>query len=163
VDALSDLVKQFHLHQGDPTEHFTPAAVRREILARGRSTRALVAELDGAVVGFALLLPAFESPWAASGLYVGVFHVVETARKRGVGRALMAACAAEAKRQRRGFLWWVSKAWNVDAHHFYHTIGAIEEPVMAHALTYKAFEKLADEGRAHLAAHRRVRRREPKL
>ncbi|MDX2145255.1 MAG: GNAT family N-acetyltransferase [Rhodospirillaceae bacterium] len=149
--ALVALVRELNAHQGDPTDHFTLAVARRAILRRGATVRALIAELDGDPVGFAFLLPAFESAWAAEGFYVSDFHVVELARKRGVGRALMAACAAEAKRRKKTFLWWASKAWNVDAHHFYRTLGAIEEPVMAHALTFAAFNKLAEEGRALLA------------
>jgi GNAT superfamily N-acetyltransferase len=162
--ALVALVRDLNAHQDDPTEHFTLATARREILKPGSVVRALMAELDGDVVGCALLLPAFESAWGARGYYVSDFHVAEAARRRGVGRALMAACAAEAKRSKKTFLWWASKAWNVDAQHFYRTLGAVEEPIMAHALTFKTFEALAEEGRELLAtptarAARRMRSR----
>ena len=57
------------------------------------------------------------------------------------------AAAAQAVRARGGvYLWWTSVNWNDGAQRFYATLGASDETVHAHALTFDAFERLADEG-----------------
>ena len=73
-------------------------------------------------------------------------HVTEGARRLGIGRALVAASAAEAKRRGKSYLWWAARAWNDDARAFYKTLGAIEESVTAHALVFEKFEALAKQG-----------------
>jgi GNAT superfamily N-acetyltransferase len=150
ADVLAGLVKQLNAHQNDPTENFDAAAALRDTVGSDAAVQALIAELDQVPVGYAFLLPSYESAHAARGLYVTDFFVTEPARDRGVGRALVAACAASARRQGKNFLWWVSKAWNVDAQAFYRKLGAVEEPVMAHALTFAKFDAIADEGEAFI-------------
>lgn len=150
AEVLAGMVRQLNTHQSDPTGHFDAAAASRDALGLDPAVQALIAELDKSAVGYAFLLPAYESAYAARGLYVADFFVTDHARDRGVGRALVAACAALARRQGKTFLWWASKAWNVDAQAFYRKLGAVEEPVMAHALTFAKFDALAEEGEAHL-------------
>jgi ribosomal protein S18 acetylase RimI-like enzyme len=154
---LATLVAELNAHQGDPTDHFTAAAARRDLLGRKAWGRVLMARLDGTAVGYAILVPAYESGWAARGFYVSDLHVTEAARQRGVGRALLAAVAAAARRHGASYIWWCSKAWNVEAQAFYRKIGAIEEPVMAHALTRGRFERLVTEGES--AAARPIKRK----
>jgi len=154
--VLARLVHQLNAHQGDPTDRFDACVARRDLLTRTAPARVLLAELDGQPAGYALLMPAYESAHAARGFYVADFFVTEAARARGVGRALMAACADEARRRGTTFLWWVSKAWNVEAQDFYRKLGAVEEPVMAHALTFERFATMADEGTRQSRSVRRA-------
>ncbi|MDX2224001.1 MAG: GNAT family N-acetyltransferase [Rhodospirillaceae bacterium] len=144
--AIAALARELHAHQGDPTTHFTAEAIVRDGFAPDSPLTLLVAELDGQVAAYAVLAPAYETAWAAKGLYLADIHVTDAAQRRGVGRALMAACAATARRAGTSYLWWCSKAWNVDAQAFYRKLGASDEPVVAHALTFERFEALADEG-----------------
>ncbi len=144
--AITALSLELNTHQGDPIEHFTLDAVLRDGFDADPQFHVLLAELDGTPVGYALLTTAYETSFAARGLYLVDILVTASARQHGVGRALMAASAAEAKRRGTTFLWWVSKAWNTDAQAFYRALGAIEEPVVAHALVTERFEELAAEG-----------------
>ena len=144
------MVRQLNAHQNDPAENFNTDVALRDALGPEAAVETLIAELDNTPVGYAFVLPAYESAYAARGLYVADFFVTEAARERGVGRVLVAACAALARRQSKTYLWWTSKAWNVDAQAFYRKLGANEEPVMAHALTFAKFDALAEEGEAHL-------------
>lgn len=155
--ALAAMMRELHAYKGDLAVRFTLKSARQLLGVKSFIT-ALIAELDKQPVALALLLPAFESCRAACGLYVSDFHITEHARHRGVGRAMMAACAAEAKRQGKTFLWWASKAWDVDEHHFYRTVSATEEPVMAHVLTLENFQKIAREGERHAPHIKRAKR-----
>jgi ribosomal protein S18 acetylase RimI-like enzyme len=71
--------------------------------------------------------------------------VKEQARRQGIGRALVAAVARDAERRGRSFVWWVSRPWNTDAHTLYRAMGAIEEPVNAHAIVFDVFRSLSRE------------------
>jgi len=144
VPALAALGRELNAHQGDPVEHFTEEAVVRDAFGAPPAFDALVAEQGGRIVGYALFVDAYESGWAARGLYLGDLYVAPPARRGGIGRALVSALAREARARGKTYLWWVSKEWNAEAHAFYASLGAQSEPVVAHALTFEAFERLAD-------------------
>lgn len=146
AEGLARLAAELNAHQGDPTEHFTAEAVLRDGFGPEPAFRALVAEADGELLGYALLVPAYETAWAASGYYLSDLHVTESARRRGVGRALVAAAAAEARRQGKSYLWWATRAWNDEAQAFYRRLGAFDEALHAHVLPQMAFEELARHG-----------------
>lgn len=149
ADAVAALARELNTRMGDPVEHFTAERVAADAFGPEPAFELLVAEDgDGALVGYALFVDAYETGWAARGLYVQDLYVSERTRRRGIGRKLVAALAAEARARGKTYLGWVSKAWNTEAQAFYRSLGAIEEPVVAHALTFAAFERLADEHEA---------------
>jgi len=143
--ALVDLVRELNVYQDDPTEFFTEESVVRDVFGPDAAIVALVGELDGRPAGYAFYHGAYESGWAIQGLYVSDLYVTEDARRHGLAKALMAAIAREAKALGKNYLWWTSSTWNKTAHEFYAAIGAKPEPVIAHALTFEAFEALANE------------------
>lgn len=145
AQALARLGRELNLHVGDPVQHFTLAAMLRDGFGADPAFAVLLAELDGAAVGYALFHDAYDTGRAAKGVFMCDLHVTESARRNGVGRALVAAVAREAERRGRTFLWWTSNTWNREAHAFYRALGASEESVVAHALTDKAIEALAAE------------------
>jgi GNAT superfamily N-acetyltransferase len=151
---LAALVRELNAHQGDPTDRFDAAAARRDGFGDPRRFETLLAETDGQPVGYALFVPAYESAYALAGLYVADLYVVPSHRRRGVGRALLAALATEARTRGLGFLWWVSRAWNTDAHAFFRRVAAVEDPVLAFATFGEPLERLAaeDEARRRRAA-----------
>ena len=112
----------------------------------------VLAEHGRELAGYAFFLPAYETGYAARGLYLCDLYVMPERRRRGIGRALVAAVALRARQEGRGFLWWASRAWNDEAKRFYAALGAKTEPVNAHALTFDAFETLAKEGERRSAA-----------
>jgi GNAT superfamily N-acetyltransferase len=146
--ALAALVHALNVHQGDPTEHFTEATLARDVFGPQACLGALVAEQEGALVGYAFWHDGYDSGWAQRGVYLCDLYVAPEARRSGVGRALVAAVAREARASGRTFLWWASRAWNADAQRFYDTLGVVNEDVVAHAhaLTFAAFDELAEEG-----------------
>ncbi len=157
--VIAKLARGLNLHEGDPTGNFTEKVVLRDGFGRTPQFKCLLAELRGKVVGYALLVDAYETGWGARGLYLNDLYVEERARRRGVARALVAACAAVAKRRKKTYVWWASKSGNKRAQAFYKKVGAFEERVVAHALAFKAFEAMAAEGRVRRSAERKARRK----
>jgi GNAT superfamily N-acetyltransferase len=147
AEALSALGLALNVHQGDPTIHFTAEAVRRDGFGEMPRFEAWIAELDDRPVGYALVVPAaYETGHAKAGVYIQDVFVAPEARRHGVGRALMAAVAADARKQGLEFVWWASRTWNTEAHAFFRTFATVEEPIIAFAVFGDQFDKLADEG-----------------
>lgn len=142
---IAGLAAQLAHHQGDECR-LDAAAIRRDGFGTDRAFWCIVGEMDGNVVGYALLTPWYEPAAAARGLYIADLFVSPEARGNGLGRALIRAAVVEAARQKLTFVGWLSKAWNESAHAFYRSIGAVHEPAVGHALFGEAFDRLAGEG-----------------
>lgn len=86
---------------------------------------ALIVELDGRPVGFALFFHSFSTFLGAPGLYLEDLFVRPEARGRGVGRAVMSVLARlTLERGCRRFEWSVLD-WNSGALDFYRALGAV--------------------------------------
>jgi GNAT superfamily N-acetyltransferase len=121
--------------------------VRRDGFGEAPKFEAWMAEVNSQAVGYALVVPsAYETSYAKAGVYVQDVFVAPEARQLGVGRALMAAVAADARRRGLEFVWWASRTWNTESHAFFRTLATVEEPVIAFATFGDEFNRLADEG-----------------
>lgn len=145
VPSIAGMARELNKHQGDPVDLFTEAAIRRDGFGPIPEFTVFLAEQDRRAVGYALFYPCYETGHAARGLYLSDLYVEPESRRMGVGRALVAAVAAESRRQNRIFVWWASKRWNTAAQSAYRAFGAIEEPVVAHAVFAAPFDELASE------------------
>jgi GNAT superfamily N-acetyltransferase len=86
-----------------------------------------LAEVDGAVVGFALWYRTFSTWQGKPGLWLEDLFVLPSARGTGLGRALLVSLAQLAvSRGWTRFEWWVLD-WNVEAQGFYRSLGARPE------------------------------------
>lgn len=138
--------------QGDPADLIDEEAVRQDMVAAGSPMTVLLAEIDGAPAGYAALLPAYETSYAAAGLYVSDLYVDNAYRDRKIGRNLMAAAARLARDRGGVHLWLTMMNANTGADRFYGRIADIrEEDVTAFAVTGETFERLASEGPALLS------------
>jgi GNAT superfamily N-acetyltransferase len=144
--TIAALVEELNRQQREELGHVTAAAVLRDGFGKAPPEfRVLLAEADGATVGYALFHPSWSTEVGEPGFYLYDLFVREGCRGRGVGRALLAALARTAREEGRTFLWWSSKEWNREAQAFYRRLGAIEETVKAHALFGEALAALAAE------------------
>jgi GNAT superfamily N-acetyltransferase len=144
AEALARMAEALSRSQEEPEHRLTAAVLRDHAFGPDPAFECIVAERDGAAVGYASFVDAYESSAAARGFYLCDLFVTEAARRQGIGRTLVAAVSAEARRRGRSYVWWASKPWNEAAHAFYRTLGATHEPVVAHALFGETFERLAD-------------------
>ncbi|MGD9509824.1 MAG: N-acetyltransferase family protein [Geminicoccaceae bacterium] len=140
---LTGLIDELNAHQGEETGRVTAEAVRRGGFGLAPEFAALLAERDGAVVGYALFHPTWSTEAGEPGFFLYDLFVRDSARGHGVGRALMRALAATARAEGRTFLWWTAKAWNQEALTFYRGFGASEEDLKAFAVQGEALERLA--------------------
>ncbi|KAK9124219.1 hypothetical protein Sjap_013821 [Stephania japonica] len=108
--------------------HYTPtmASVNLEIPVEDPEEGAFGVGGNGGVVvgGFVLFFPNYSTFLAKPGFYVEDLFVRECYRRRGLGRMLLGAVAAQAVRMGYGRVEWVVLDWNVNAIRFYEEMGA---------------------------------------
>jgi GNAT superfamily N-acetyltransferase len=102
----------------------SPARVRRHGFGPRRYFETLVAEREGAAVGFALYFFTYSTFLARPTLYLEDLFVVPDERGRGAGKALLERLARIALRQGCGRMEWAVLDWNEPAIRFYETLGA---------------------------------------
>jgi len=83
-----------------------------------------VAEVEGTVVGCALWFLNFSTWRGSHGIYLEDLFVRPAHRGRGLGRALLAALAAESCQRGFSRLEWSVLDWNMPAIAFYTSLGA---------------------------------------
>jgi GNAT superfamily N-acetyltransferase len=99
--------------------------LRRTLFGARPSAEVLIAEADGAAVGFALFFTNYSTFLGRPGIYLEDLFVRPEARGHGIGRALMIAVAKLAVERGCGRFEWAVLDWNVDAIRFYRSLGAI--------------------------------------
>jgi GNAT superfamily N-acetyltransferase len=113
-------------HVGVRGRPFTPERVRDDGFGPDAAFTAVVAELDGQVVGYVFFSPGYNTDMAARSMWLHDLFVAPAARDRGVGSALMSAVAAETVRGGYASLDWGVHAANAGAREFYRKLGAGE-------------------------------------
>jgi GNAT superfamily N-acetyltransferase len=89
---------------------------------------AVVAEVGGQVVGFALFFTNFSTFLARPGLYLEDLYVQPAHRGRGLGKALLEHLGALAVERGCGRFEWSVLDWNANAIAFYEKMGATVMP-----------------------------------
>ena len=84
----------------------------------------VIAELEGAPVGFALFFTSYSTFLARPGLYLEDLYVQAQARSRGIGRTLLKYLASLARERGYGRFEWSVLDWNEPALAVYRSIGA---------------------------------------
>lgn len=147
AEALSKLMCALHAHLKEPSQHISAAKLRRDVLHEGSAFEVVVAETADRLTGYALFHETYESVYAHSGVYIADIFVAEEARRNGTGKALVAGVARIARERGKRFMWWVSESWDEDAQGFYAALGASHQPMIAHSLSFDAFDALAEKGK----------------
>jgi ribosomal protein S18 acetylase RimI-like enzyme len=128
ADAIGEFARQFadYLRSlGDPTDfRFNAEAYLRDSFGPHPAFSGLAAELDGQIVGYLLYNFSYDTDKAIRLLHVLDLYVHESARRHGVGRALMQAAANICREAGGSELFWVVYAHNRLALTFYENLGA---------------------------------------
>lgn len=104
-----------------------------------------LAEIDGAVAGYAFTFETYSTFLALPTLYLEDLFVLPEYRSRKVGYALMLHLAAEAVRRGCGRMEWVVLDWNTHAQEFYKRLGAKHLPDWHYyRLDREGLERLSD-------------------
>jgi GNAT superfamily N-acetyltransferase len=107
---------------GYPTDEATILR-RLERIRASRSDRLFVAELDGELVGLAGIHVSPSLEYDEDAAKVSAIVVDAAQRRRGIGRALLSAVEAEARRRGCALVFLTSAERRRDAHAFYRRLG----------------------------------------
>ena len=98
--------------------------IAASLFGQGATARALIAELDGEPVGYAVWFASYSTWLGRNGLYLEDLYVTPEMRGRGVGKAILRQLAALAVAQGCGRMEWSVLDWNAPAIAFYESVGA---------------------------------------
>ena len=102
----------------------TPELLGRALFGPNPSAEALIAEVQGEPVGFALFHGSFSTWECRPGLWLEDLYVPPEHRRAGVGGALLAEVAAIALDRGCARVEWAALDWNAPALDFYEKLGA---------------------------------------
>jgi len=100
------------------------AALAAHLFGERPWAEAILAEEEGAAVGYALFFPTYSTFLTKPGLYLEDLFVLESHRRRGLGRALLTEVRRLAEARGAGRLEWSVLDWNANAIAFYERFGA---------------------------------------
>ena len=125
VQAIVGLVRE--LAEFEDLSHLleiTPEKLHPHLFGARPVVEALVGEVEGEIVAFALFFTNFSTFLAKPGLYLEDLYVRPAHRRSGLGRALLSRLAEIALERDYGRFEWTVLDWNEDAIRFYETMGA---------------------------------------
>jgi GNAT superfamily N-acetyltransferase len=102
----------------------TPEILRAQMESDDPPFECLIAEEEGAPVGFALFYRNYSTWRGRPGLFLEDLFVPESHRRKGIASALLKRLAAIAMERGYGRMEWSVLNWNTPAHDFYRSLGA---------------------------------------
>lgn len=102
----------------------TTELVERWLFGEDAVASALVAEVDGAVVGIAVWYRSYSTWTGVPGIYLEDLYVDPAHRGHGFGRGFLEALARIAQERGYARFEWVVLDWNTPAIEFYEALGA---------------------------------------
>jgi GNAT superfamily N-acetyltransferase len=145
--VLAEMANDLNDYVGISGRPFTAERVRADGFGADAAFTPLVAELDGAVAGYAFFTLGYDTDIAARAMWLHDIFVKPSARGRGVGYALMAAVAAETVRLGARVLGWGVHSANAGALEFYRRLGATGGDAKIMGLTGERLRTLAEPAR----------------
>lgn len=106
----------------------TPESLQPHLFGDKPAAEAVVAEVQGRVVAFALFFTNFSTFLGRPGLYLEDLYVQPAHRGAGLGKALLQHLGALAVERGCGRFEWSVLDWNENAIHFYEKMGATVMP-----------------------------------
>jgi GNAT superfamily N-acetyltransferase len=103
----------------------SPAVLRRTLFEQ-RAAEALIVELEGEAIGYAIFFTTFSSFECRSGIWIEDIYIRPDRRRDGIGRTVMEHLAALALERGHVRLEWTALDWNEPALRFYEKLGATQ-------------------------------------
>jgi GNAT superfamily N-acetyltransferase len=121
-----------------------PEVLRRTLFEQ-RAAEALIVELDGEAIGYAIFFTTFSSFECRSGVWIEDVYVRPGKRRDGIGRAVMEHIAALTLERGHVRLEWTALDWNEPALRFYEKLGATQlGDWITHRLDVADMRRLSD-------------------
>lgn len=146
VSLIYSLIVQLAEYERAPDAvHGTVPMLERALFGARPSAEALIAQLDGEAIAFALFHGTFSSWECAPGLWLEDLYVPPQHQRHGVGRALLAELARIAIERGCVRLEWTALDWNTPALDFYARLGARRlDDWVNHRLTGEDLSRVAE-------------------
>lgn len=139
-------IRELAAYKGLLDEVTATEALLREWLFEKKKAEALIGELDGAPVGFALFFHNFSTFLGRPGLYLEDLYVRPEARGKGIGKAFFKRLASLALARGCGRLEWWCLDRNAPGIAFYRSLGAeAMDEWTVYRLTGETLRGLADD------------------
>jgi len=129
LPAIVGLIRE--LAAFEKLEHLvvaTPESMAPHLFGARPAAEAVVGQVNGAVVAFALFFTNFSTFLGRPGLYLEDLYVQPAHRGTGLGRALLQHLGALAVERGCGRFEWSVLDWNENAIRFYESMGATVMP-----------------------------------
>jgi GNAT superfamily N-acetyltransferase len=127
IDAalIFDLIMELALYEKAPEQVLaTQADLERTLFGEQARAHAVICELEGKVVGYAVYFFNYSTWLGRNGIYLEDVYVRPSARGQGCGKALLKYIAQIAVRENCGRFEWSVLDWNTPAIEFYEALGA---------------------------------------
>lgn len=118
IEALAAYEKLSHQVVG------SPEALKEHLFGDRPYIEAILAEVAGKPVGFALFFYNYSTFLTKPGIYLEDIFVLPEYRQRGIGKALIRSVAQLAVERNCGRMEWAVLEWNQPAIAFYQRVGA---------------------------------------
>ncbi len=125
VGTILDLIRGLAEYEHEPlAAEATEQDLLRDGFGREPRFRCVIAEWDGAAVGFALYFYNYSTWKGRAGIYLEDLFVWPEHRGKGIGKALLLHVARIAVAENCGRYEWQVLDWNTPAIEFYEALGA---------------------------------------
>ena len=148
VETLVALVRELAVYEKlEAHAKGTPEAFLKHLFGPRPAAEAILAEIDGQAVGFALFFTTFSTFRGQPGIYLEDIYVKPEHRGGGIGKKLLATVAQRARDRGCGRVEWSVLNWNEPSIGFYCSLGARPmEEWTVYRLEGEAIEGLAGGG-----------------
>lgn len=99
-------------------------ALKEHLFGEPKYIEAILAEVSGKGVGFALFFHNYSTFLTKPGIYLEDLFVLPEYRRQGIGKSLLTKLAKIAVERNCGRLEWSVLDWNISAQKFYRSMGA---------------------------------------
>ncbi len=141
---LLDFIKKLASYEKKIDEVTATESDLHDVLFNQKIVDAIIAELDGEAVGFAVFFHNFSTFIGKPGIYIEDMYVNPEARGKGVGKAIFSYIAGYALKRKCCRLEWSVLHWNEPSIDFYKRLGAEpKDEWIVYKLSGKSLEKVA--------------------
>ncbi len=125
AQAIFDMIVELAIYEKARDEVKTnPQEILTTLFGEGSVTEALICEVAGKAVGYAVFFTSYSTWMGRNGIYLEDLYVSPDSRGLGAGKALIQKIAQLAVERRCARLEWSVLDWNKPAIDFYVSIGA---------------------------------------
>ena len=98
--------------------------IEQSLFSDSATVKALICELDGRAIGFAVYFYNYSTWLGRNGIYLEDLYITPSSRGSGAGKKLLKYLAKKAVDEGCGRLEWIVLDWNTPAIEFYESFGA---------------------------------------